>query len=419
MSLRGVQKPGARTVTSALHGLVRDDPRTRQEFLALTGGHHEQQSTRSSSSAPAWPARKAAETLRERGLRRPHRPRRRRAATARTSARRCRKDYLRGESRASTAWRPRRGLVRRARRRAAHLDRGRSRSTPARARSSLGRRRAPRLRPAAARHRRASRARLPVPGARPRRRPLPAHGRRLRRARARGSTAAAGWSSIGARLDRRRGRRLRAPVGRRGDARSRRLGCRSSACSARELGALLPRRAHATTASSCVLGAGVEALRGRRAASSACALADGSAIDGDRRRRRRRRRAAHRAGRATPASRSATASSSTSACETSVAGVFAAGDVANADAPVSTAGACASSTGRTRSPGPGGGARRCSARTRRYDTVPYFFSDQYDVGMEYAGLRDPDWDERRLPRRHRAPASSSRSGCATAASSPA
>jgi GTP cyclohydrolase I len=37
MSLRGVQKAGARTVTSALHGLVRDDPRTRQEFLSLTG----------------------------------------------------------------------------------------------------------------------------------------------------------------------------------------------------------------------------------------------------------------------------------------------------------------------------------------------------------------------------------------------
>jgi GTP cyclohydrolase IA len=37
MSLRGVQKPGARTMTSALHGLVRDDPRTRQEFLALAG----------------------------------------------------------------------------------------------------------------------------------------------------------------------------------------------------------------------------------------------------------------------------------------------------------------------------------------------------------------------------------------------
>lgn len=36
MSLRGVQKQGATTVTSALHGSVRDDPRTRQEFLALT-----------------------------------------------------------------------------------------------------------------------------------------------------------------------------------------------------------------------------------------------------------------------------------------------------------------------------------------------------------------------------------------------
>jgi GTP cyclohydrolase IA len=36
MSLRGVQKFGSKTVTSALHGLVRDDARTRQEFLALT-----------------------------------------------------------------------------------------------------------------------------------------------------------------------------------------------------------------------------------------------------------------------------------------------------------------------------------------------------------------------------------------------
>jgi GTP cyclohydrolase I len=35
MSLRGVHKPGTRTVTSALQGLVRDDSRTRQEFLGL------------------------------------------------------------------------------------------------------------------------------------------------------------------------------------------------------------------------------------------------------------------------------------------------------------------------------------------------------------------------------------------------
>jgi GTP cyclohydrolase I len=37
MSLRGVQKPGTNTVTSALRGLVKDDARTREEFLALTG----------------------------------------------------------------------------------------------------------------------------------------------------------------------------------------------------------------------------------------------------------------------------------------------------------------------------------------------------------------------------------------------
>jgi GTP cyclohydrolase IA len=36
MSLRGVQKLGAKTVTSALHGAVRDDIRTRQEFFDLT-----------------------------------------------------------------------------------------------------------------------------------------------------------------------------------------------------------------------------------------------------------------------------------------------------------------------------------------------------------------------------------------------
>jgi GTP cyclohydrolase I len=38
MSLRGVQKHGALTVTSALRGSVKDDARTRQEFLSLSRG---------------------------------------------------------------------------------------------------------------------------------------------------------------------------------------------------------------------------------------------------------------------------------------------------------------------------------------------------------------------------------------------
>jgi GTP cyclohydrolase I len=36
MTVRGVRKPGARTTTSALRGHVRNDPRTRAEFLSLT-----------------------------------------------------------------------------------------------------------------------------------------------------------------------------------------------------------------------------------------------------------------------------------------------------------------------------------------------------------------------------------------------
>jgi GTP cyclohydrolase I len=37
VSLRGVRQPGALTTTSALRGRLREDPRTRQEFLELIG----------------------------------------------------------------------------------------------------------------------------------------------------------------------------------------------------------------------------------------------------------------------------------------------------------------------------------------------------------------------------------------------
>lgn len=41
MSLRGVRAVGARTVTSALFGRLRDDPKSRAEFLSLTRGRKE------------------------------------------------------------------------------------------------------------------------------------------------------------------------------------------------------------------------------------------------------------------------------------------------------------------------------------------------------------------------------------------
>ena len=38
MSMRGVRKPGSRTITSAVRGQLRD-PATRAEAMALLGGH--------------------------------------------------------------------------------------------------------------------------------------------------------------------------------------------------------------------------------------------------------------------------------------------------------------------------------------------------------------------------------------------
>ena len=35
---------------------------------------------------------------------------------------------------------------------------------------------------------------------------------------------------------------------------------------------------------------------------------------------------------------------------------------------------------------------RCSATPGGYDEIPYFFSDQYDAGMEYGGFAS-EWDE--------------------------
>jgi GTP cyclohydrolase I len=40
MSMRGVRKPGARTVTSAVRGIFRTSARTRSEAMSLVRGTH-------------------------------------------------------------------------------------------------------------------------------------------------------------------------------------------------------------------------------------------------------------------------------------------------------------------------------------------------------------------------------------------
>jgi 3-phenylpropionate/trans-cinnamate dioxygenase ferredoxin reductase subunit len=77
--------------------------------------------------------------------------------------------------------------------------------------------------------------------------------------------------------------------------------------------------------------------------------------------------------------------------ETSAPGVFAAGDVANAYHPF---------LGRrirvehwaNALHQPEVAARAMLGKDASYDRLPYFFTDQYDVGMEYAGYAT-DWDE--------------------------
>ena len=77
--------------------------------------------------------------------------------------------------------------------------------------------------------------------------------------------------------------------------------------------------------------------------------------------------------------------------ETSAPGVFAAGDVANQEHPLFGRRIRIEHWANALTQGPAA-ARNMIGRDQPYDTVPYFFSDQYDVGMEYAGYAT-DWDE--------------------------
>jgi 3-phenylpropionate/trans-cinnamate dioxygenase ferredoxin reductase subunit len=76
---------------------------------------------------------------------------------------------------------------------------------------------------------------------------------------------------------------------------------------------------------------------------------------------------------------------------TSVAGIWAAGDVANAFHPVLDRRIRLEHWSAALNQGPAA-ARNMLGRQVPYTKIPYFYSDQYDLGMEYSGLATT-WDE--------------------------
>jgi 3-phenylpropionate/trans-cinnamate dioxygenase ferredoxin reductase subunit len=76
--------------------------------------------------------------------------------------------------------------------------------------------------------------------------------------------------------------------------------------------------------------------------------------------------------------------------QTSAPGVFAAGDVANAQHPFYREHIRVEHWANALNQGPAA-ARNMLAQDSAYERLPYFFSDQYDVGMEYTGFA-PTWD---------------------------
>ena len=77
--------------------------------------------------------------------------------------------------------------------------------------------------------------------------------------------------------------------------------------------------------------------------------------------------------------------------ESSAPGVFAAGDVANAHHPFYERRLRVEHWANALNQGPAA-ARAMLGEPVSYDEIPYFFSDQYETGMEYAGFA-PEWDE--------------------------
>jgi 3-phenylpropionate/trans-cinnamate dioxygenase ferredoxin reductase subunit len=78
-----------------------------------------------------------------------------------------------------------------------------------------------------------------------------------------------------------------------------------------------------------------------------------------------------------------------SGLRTSAPDVYAAGDVANAYAPLYSRHVRVEHWANALDGGPAA-ARSMLGQEVSYDRVPYFFTDQYDLGMEYAGLAGPE-----------------------------
>ena len=77
--------------------------------------------------------------------------------------------------------------------------------------------------------------------------------------------------------------------------------------------------------------------------------------------------------------------------ETSAPGVFAAGDVASAWNPYYGHNLRVEHWANALNQGPAA-AKAMLGQEVSYDEIPYFFSDQYDAGMEYSGYAT-EWDE--------------------------
>ena len=344
--------------------------------------------TRSSSSAAGWPAPRRPRRCATEGFDGPRRPRRR-GAERPYERPPLSKGYLLGKADRESPLRARRRLVRRARRRAAHR-RARHAARPRRPTGST-------LDAGEQLPLRRSCCWPPAPRRGGCRCPAPTWTASATCARSPTPTGCAPTSRGGGTrvVDRRR--RLDRPGGRRGGPRSTATRSPSSSrsrrrctpCSARRWAACSP-GCTASTASTCAPAPASREFRGDGGRRGAGRRLD----DGE---RARRPTSSSSASAPRPNVELAEAAGlevdngvvTDAALRTSDPDVFAAGDVAVVVPPAATGGTCASSTGRTRCNGGPAAARSMLGQDVSYDRVPYFFTDQYDLGMEYSGPRRP------------------------------